>query len=90
MLELDKRIHLIARLPPAEDLAKAFNAFIASRRKSKRPVQDFHAAQLLQTFKTIEDYDKEEGKGPYFTETELYHALETLASISRGACTARL
>jgi len=54
MLELDKRIHLVARLPPTEDLVTAFNAFISSRNKRQRPIEDFHAVRLLQTLQTIE------------------------------------
>jgi len=54
MLELDKRIHLVARLPLTEDLITAFNAFISSRNKRQRPIEDFHAVRLLQTLQTIE------------------------------------
>lgn len=54
MLELDKRIHLVARLPPTEDLITAFNAFVSSRNKRQRPIEDFHAVRLLQTLQTIE------------------------------------
>lgn len=86
MLELEKRIHLIARLPPPEVLARAFNQFIASRKSQKLPMEDFHVARLIQTFKTIEEQEKEDGsKGPLFTHDELISAMMTLSTGSEGS-----
>lgn len=60
MLELDKRIHLVARLPPASELADAFNAFVGSKLKNRVPVEDFHAGHLLQTLTTMQEMTSEE------------------------------
>ncbi|KAL9054185.1 MAG: hypothetical protein Q9162_004293 [Coniocarpon cinnabarinum] len=61
MLQLDKRIHLIARYPPTEDLVAAFNAFMGAKKKQKMPMEDFHATQVLQTLRVIEgDCEKRE------------------------------
>lgn len=69
MLELDKRIHLVARLPPTEDLVTAFNAFVSSRNKRQRPIEDFHAVRLLQTLQTIE---KHPGGSNELADTSLF------------------
>jgi len=83
MLELDKRIHLIARLPPAQDLIVAFNAFIDSRARRKRPVEDFHAIRLIQVLETLEKKAQEVTPGstvPSLTEADLSKALATIVT----------
>jgi hypothetical protein len=81
MLELDKRIHLIARLPPAEDLIQAFNAFVASRDQRKRPIEDFHAVRLLQTLQTLEsppDGRQRGTEGPSLAVQDVRKALHVM------------
>ena len=74
MLELDKRIHLIARYPPTEELKGAFNAFLQTKRERKLPLEDFHATQLLQTLKVIEDESKKQQQ-PYLDVQDYYRAI---------------
>lgn len=57
MLELDRRLHLIARLPPARELVQAFRVFVADKLERKRCIEDFAAAQLLQTLTTLEEHE---------------------------------
>ena len=88
MLELEKRIHLVARLPPPGVLAKAFNDFVAAKKSRGLPIEDFHVMRLLQTLKTINDLEKEEmTKGPHFTQEQLWDALTTLSDGSVNSLT---
>ncbi|KAI9718131.1 MAG: hypothetical protein M1828_006829 [Chrysothrix sp. TS-e1954] len=89
MLELDRRIHLLARKPPVEQLADAFNEFILSKERQqnktqRRPrIEDFHAALLLQTFVSIEEAesgeDSKSGRS-MLTSRDLDRALRMLAT----------
>ena len=74
MLQLDKRIHLIARYPPTEELSSAFNAFIAAKKKRKMPIEDFHATQLLQTLKVVEE-ESEKAQRAYLSLSDYYNAI---------------
>lgn len=79
MLELDKRIHLIARLPPPKELAAAWNAFIASRQARNTSIEDFHAVQVLQTLQSVEERN-EQGQPPWLSHTDLNRALVLVAN----------
>ncbi|KAB8346097.1 hypothetical protein FH972_023145 [Carpinus fangiana] len=81
MLELDKRIHLVARLPPRKDLALAFNSFIAAKRKTNLPIQDFHATRLVQTLDVIESAQKGDHT-PGLSYNDLLVALQLLGESS--------
>lgn len=71
MLELDKRLHLVARLPPAQELVGAFRAFIQSKWQTKAPIEDFHASQLLQTLRMIENPESvQQGNAQVTTEED--------------------
>lgn len=81
MLELDKRIHLIARLPPPEDLSRAFKIFIQAKRDRNQIIEDFHATQLLQTLNAIEEATVD-GQQRWLSPDELQLALRVLADQS--------
>lgn len=83
MLELERRIHLVARLPHPEKLSAAFNAFIKVKQDTGQPIEDFHVARLLQTFNALEEDDNKSlpaGKQWWLHFNDMRRALLVLAS----------
>ena len=80
MLELDRRIHLVARLPPQKDLVQAFNAFIDTKIKRKRAIQDFQALQLLQTLEILEKRHVPDGS-PSLDNAALRAGLQAISQV---------
>lgn len=81
MLELDKRIHLIARPPPAPELVTALKAFVESKLAKRQSLEDFHAAQVLQTIENLEERN-EEGRPAWLN---LYMLNSTLILAANGS-----
>lgn len=82
MLELDKRIHLIARPPPPRELVEALKSFVGAKLKAKQPVEDFHAAQMLQTIKSVEERNTD-GAPPWLSLQLLSSAMTLVAKGSQ-------
>jgi len=83
MLELDKRIHLIARLPPGEELVVALRAFVDSKYSRRTGFEDFHALQVVQTVESLEARNPP-GAQPWLSEQDLSRLLEVIAKSSKG------
>lgn len=81
MLELDKRIHLIARLPPPQELANAFKDFVAAKTNKSQPIEDFHAVQLLQTLESLETRNVD-GESAWLEAGVINGALRVIADSS--------
>lgn len=79
MLELDKRIHLIARLPPGEELVVALRAFVNAKYSKRAGFEDFHAVQVLQTVESLEGRNPESGE-PWLTVQDLSLLLRVIAN----------
>ena len=82
MLELDKRIHLIARPPPPRELVEALKSFVGAKLKAKQPVEDFHAVQMLQTIESVEERNTD-GTPPWLTLQLLSSAMTLVAKGSQ-------
>jgi len=78
MLELNKRIHLIARLPAAEELVIALREFINSKHPRRLGFEDFQAVQVLQTVESLEMRNPEGGEA-WLSLQDLSAMLEVIA-----------
>lgn len=73
MMEFAKRKRLDARLPPAQEMARAFRRYFANASATERPVEDEQMQYILQTFEYLQQEGKIEGLGYPFLEQTLSH-----------------
>ena len=82
ILELDSRLKMGIRPQAQEELAQAFNDFIRSKQKDRRPLEDIQAKQVLTTFQYLQNTATDDDEYGISNE-EIILALRTLGFMSK-------